>query len=577
MRIYTYNFKIICRNKLFLLSYIFTFGFLTVSLLAGLYSAIQTTEKIFIFDIAYDSFKRTTRLVSYYLPIVLFTALYVFNINKQNYVDELIFYIAPKRDGRAKRQVLITWNFFTYLLVLGINLFAYSISDFSTSIQFLMQIILYITVNYFILGILMITIAFAISLIKKIQYQILLAGFSLCVFGGYFKDFLFERMLNKELFYRLYAFVQIVTPGGKDWALQTYVGETVQLHQLGVILFWGTISSLVTAVVFRNKKGHLIGSLLIALFILVLPYEEMGQSFYGGLGSGYAWYHYYDKFGERNIEGQEQEPQFAVTNYEMDLWTVTCLKAEVTACVNENDLDKYEFTLYHPYKILHIKDQDGEKLRFTRDGDYVTVYPIRGKALNNIKFAYYGNGKGFYSQLEGINLVPGMFFYPMPGFHKVYEESTEGIREFVPNYLLNEAEFHVKVHSPLTVYSTLNQKERNVFTGKSDTIGIFAGLFMQKTVVDDVTFIHSQIEQYKFSGFESYADAVEYADLISEKDGLESLSFHNKTVIVLPDDAYGLPYVHDNYLLFGDMVTIYGLDYLADKCMEDVNEQLDKE
>lgn len=575
MREYKYNFKIICRNKIFLFSYSLIFGLFLSYLIYGFYSAFHTTDQIFIYDLAYNTFKQTTSLIPYCLPAILFTALYVFNLNRQNHMEELILCIAPYQDKKAKGQVLITWLFFVYSLFLGLNLYAFYKSDFRESKAFLVQIIFYLTVNYFVLGILMITIAFALSIVKKVSYQILLAGASICVFGGYFKNYFYERAADKELFYKLYAFVQVITPGGKDWALQPYVGETVQLHQIGIILFWGSVSGLIAAIALGSKRRYFTGTLILALLILLLPYEEIGQSYYAGNGSWYPMY-YYNNDGGHRTEEYETKPQFEVTDYHMDLWTLTCLKAEVTASVSESNLKEYEFTLYHPYQILHIKDQDGKKLTYLRNGDYLTVYPIEGKELSQIKFSYYGNGKGFYSQLEGINLVPGILFFPIPGFHTVYGSSTEGVYEFIPCYLERKAEFLVTVHSPLTVYSTLNQLEKNVFSGKADTVGLFAGLFMKKTIVDDVTFIHSQIEQFKFSGFDSYKDAIEYAELLNQKSIKKNLSFHKKLIIALPVVAYDIPLKHENYFLFREMVEMSGLDYLAETYVEDADEEMDQ-
>lgn len=519
-------------------------------------------------DIAYHMLQENALLVCYFIPIILFMSLYIFNSNKLEHMEEIVCSIDQSRELRAKRWALFIWNLAITGMILLINVAAYFQSHFKNDIEFLRQIIIYILANYLAVGMVMILAAESISLVPKVKYQILLAVFVTVLLGGYYKEHLYYQIADKELFYKLYAPFQIITPGGGEWAIQQHIGLPIQMHQIGVILFWGMLFGMIAAITLKRKKKCLTGILLLAVLMLLLPYEELGQSYYRGGGTWYPVYHYYDYNGngERIVEEKEEQPEFAVTDYEIKFTVFTCLSAKVTMHIREKDLKQYRFTLYHPYRIMEVRSQEGERLAFERDGDYLTVYPPEGKPLEQIKISYYGNGKELYSQMEGINLIPGTCFYPVPGFQKVYGEDEYGYGyAFYPSYLQEKAHFQVKVSTPHRVYSTLRENERNSFEGEGDTFGLFAGL-LEKTIVGDTMFIHPRLERLEMGGFSSYDDVVEYAGLIYETSEQEAFSLSGKTIIVIPNPtSIQCPMAHDNYLLFSDSVRTYDMDYLKEK------------
>ncbi len=517
-------------------------------------------------DVAYGMLQENVSMVHYFIPVILFMALYAFRINKFEHMEEIVCSIDKSRELRAERWALNIYNLAITGIILLINVTAFFQSHYKHDMELLCQMLLYVLANYLAVGMMMISAAEAVSLVPKVKYQVLLAVFITILFGGYYKEQLYYQIENKELFYKLYAPLQVITPGGGKWGIQQHLGLPIQIHQVGAILFWGMLFGMAAAIVLKRKKKCLTGFLLLSVFILMLPYEELAQSYYGGGGTWYPVYHYYDYNGneERIVEEKEKQPEFAVTDYEMEFHVFTCLYAEVTMHIRENDLEQYRFTLYHPYRIMDVCSQDGEKLTYERDGDYLTVYPLEGKRLEQIKITYYGNGKELYSQMEGINLMPGTCFYPMAGFQKIYGKSEYGYG-FYPSYLQEKAHFQVKVMTPRKVYSTLKENGKNSFEGEGDTFGLFAGL-LEKTVVGDTVFIHPRLEWMEQGGFFDYEDVVEYAALLYEKSGQEAFSLSGKTIIVLPGSvSVQCPIAHDSYLLFSDSLRIGEMDYLKEK------------
>ncbi|MBR1692916.1 MAG: hypothetical protein IJ711_09110 [Lachnospiraceae bacterium] len=568
------NFRLLVKNKIYLICFLSFAVFLTAILGKAFYDAAIVKNIFGAYDAAHDVFRKCAGLVCYYVIFMLFLSLYAFDLNRLQGTDEMVRSIDKKRELKGRRWALGIWNLFFTCLVLVIHAVAFSQSYFRHNMRFLFQIIVFIIFNYFAVGMVMITAAECISLISKIRYQILLAIPLSILFGGFFKERLYENIENEELFYKIYAWIQMITPAGGKWAMQKHIGQPVQLHQVGVILLWGAVFGLLISFTLHSRRRTWICMLFSAFLILALPYEEMGQSYYYGNGVGYPMYHYYEWIDNKNepkIEQIEQSGGFEVSDYDMEFTVFTCLGAKVTMTPNKSELPQYIFTLYHPYHIMGICDQDGKKLNYERDGDYLTVYAPQDKSVRQITVSYYGNGAELYSQMAGINLLPGTCFYPVPGFHQLYGPNAYGIFEFSMVYLEKAANFRVRVRAIDRVYSTLPETDKNRFEGSGDAFGLFAGM-LEKTVVGNTTFVYSSLEKTEQGGFSSWEDVTEYAALLYEKSGREELNLSGKTVVTLPTVSFYEPLAHGNYLLLHDFVQMGDLDYLRKMVEEEVVE-----
>lgn len=137
----------------------------------------------------------------------------------------------------------------------------------------------------------------------------------------------------------------------------------------------------------------------------------MTQTVYGSKDDGA----YYSSDMEREIDAQ-----YRASGYDMVLKFGRQLTAEVAMAVDSPNLEAYPMTLYHGYQIKSVTDDTGEPLRYTRDGDYLTVENNPSGSLREIRLAYAGYSSTFYSNSQAVYL-PGSFpYYPQPGFHTVF-------------------------------------------------------------------------------------------------------------------------------------------------------------
>lgn len=96
---------------------------------------------------------------------------------------------------------------------------------------------------------------------------------------------------------------------------------------------------------------------------------------------------------------------FEVERYDLKIDIDRQLEVEANIFVDKSDLDEYDFTLYHGYKIDKVTDKNGKELKFKQDGDYFTV-ENNDEGLSEICISYAGSAPRFFSNSQGTSL-PG--------------------------------------------------------------------------------------------------------------------------------------------------------------------------
>lgn len=165
-----------------------------------------------------------------------------------------------------------------------------------------------------------------------------------------------------------------------------------------------------------------------------------------------------------------QEAGFSIEAYEMDLTISKELHAEVTITIDNPDLARYDFTLYHGYILSSVRTEHGE-IPFTREGDYISIGSLNG--ADRVVFTYYGKSPKYYANAQAITL-PGYFaYYPKAGRLDIWDRDRYG---YVVNVSPNESHYTVKVRSNLKVFSNLAGSD-NAFAGRANALSLFAGMY----------------------------------------------------------------------------------------------------
>lgn len=182
----------------------------------------------------------------------------------------------------------------------------------------------------------------------------------------------------------------------------------------------------------------------------------------------------YNTFEEETLP--ECAADFSVGSYDIHLTIAKRLRAKVCMEINEQK-NTYQFTLYRNYILDSVTDENGEKMEYERDRDYITVQA--SGPVSEINMKYHGYSGTFVSNSNAV-LLPGFFaWYPQPGFRPVFKQTiadtyySYGYNKDISGF--SQSEFQVNISGyPKPVYSNL-EEENGIFEGSAKSVTLMGG------------------------------------------------------------------------------------------------------
>lgn len=428
-----------------------------------------------------------------------------------------------------------------------------SLTDF-TYISYILKLSL---MYFFVADTIAVLLGMVLSNIKNniIAYVLLI----LCTFMFSPLSFLLPNTISsvttKIYIHPIFYMFEIIP---QEYPSQNYDAYGIPLNSTNYMraLFWLTLLIGIVCYKYlkRNKtakKTVVSLSVSVALVSCVfanLPYSEYEYNKYDPLRGHTARVDYYEFNSPENRPIQYNESaDFKITSMDIDLKVGRQLNAITSVQIDNTSLASYKFTLFHGYKIKSIKDSSGNKLKFDRYSDYVTIYPAEGERITEeIIFEYSGFNEVYYSNSQGISLPAGFAYYPINGFHYVYviDEQWYNTISFEKPVLIN-----LTVDTKKTVYSNLERVEdgKNKFSGISDGVTIVSG-FYNETEVEGCRLVYIDYGIYN----ERMINET-LVNLINQ----DKNKYDDKVFIVCNAYGYNVGYEYSDHITFnseGDMM-----------------------
>ena len=354
--------------------------------------------------------------------------------------------------------------------------------------------------------------------------------------------FLYETIgWDLSFFFKLFDFY----PADLNFVPVYDFGISLLPHRWGILLFW--ILFLFCIIYFKTSSKTTAKKLFkiavpavlaaVCLITALSPASKILRASYNMTESVSADEIYYDKHPSDVIP---KNPGFKITEYNADLRAFLKLSATVTMTVDNTDLEEYAFTLYHGYKVKSAKDQNGNTLNFAQDGDFLTVYTQ--EKTKTITLKYSGFSTKFYSNVQGL-FLPGYFPYlPQSGFRTVYSYYEQDTARLLYD---EDAQFHIKIHTPGKVYSNLKETERNTFSGKGNPT-FLCGLYDEYITENGIRVIYQYMDKVMFNTIGNIESETERLF------GMPCLDENTRTIFIIPDTNLLSPYL--KYADLGDYI-----------------------
>lgn len=499
--------------------------------------------------------KNSIKLCLLSFVILCFTSYEFFYLYKRCYIDEALY---SHKNGKTR---ILTNTVTVLLFIPALEFFSAFVFNFviflssgMNDYSYLYHIFSVLFLYVFLGGI--IPILLGVFFAQKTKRIVSYALMALIIFlVSSTSDFIPGGLsqVTKINFWEAKYFLAYILPNDLEWYINHDYGMYAEIYRWNLIIFWISLLSFLFFKLCQIKKTAL-KAVLLSLTLLISTFNLVGY-FYGGShiekGAQLDSISMSDYLFYTENEQKNQDPDFEVTSYDMDLSIYRQLDAEVSMTLSDTGLEYYNFTLYHGYNILKITDIEGNALKYNREGDYVTVIGNGNLQLINIKYS--GYSPILYSNYQACSL-PGFFaYYPIPGFYKITGDYTT----YNPIEIKSETEFNIRVDSARQFYSNLDEvkNEKNCFVGVTSYPTLFSGFY--KSNSSDIYKIYAiTVKGWGLSEIdEEYIDEIQ--KYINELDNNSSNKLNLKEyTIIQTNEMLSSNCIYDGIFLGDDTVFI---------------------
>lgn len=499
--------------------------------------------------------KNSIKLCLLSFVILCFTSYEFFYLYKRCYIDEALY---SHKNGKTR---ILTSTVTVLLFIPALEFFSAFVFNFviflssgMNDYSYLYHIFSVLFLYVFLGGI--IPILLGVFFAQKTKRIVSYALMALIIFlVSSTSDFIPGGLsqVTKINFWEAKYFLAYILPNDLEWYMNHDYGMYAEIYRWNLIIFWISLLSFLFFKLCQIKKTAL-KAVLLSLTLLISTFNLVGY-FYGGShiekGAQLDSISMSDYLFYTENEQKNQDPDFEVTSYDMDLSIYRQLDAEVSMTLSDTGLEYYNFTLYHGYNVLKITDIEGNALKYNREGDYVTVIGNGNLQLINIKYS--GYSPILYSNYQACSL-PGFFaYYPIPGFYKITGDYTT----YNPIEIKSETEFNIRVDSARQFYSNLDEvkNEKNCFVGVTSYPTLFSGFY--KSNSSDIYKIYAiTVKGWGLSEIdEEYIDEIQ--KYINELDNNSSNKLNLKEyTIIRTNEMLSSNCIYDGIFLGDDTVFI---------------------
>lgn len=477
--------KVFCKNKFQL---VFSLAVVLLFATFNIYSLIMCsleTNLSFIYMLS-----NIFQVLPYLVIMIIFLSFEMNNAVKNYYESVYVTKNNIKSVYRNQLVLLLSYTFLLFFIALFSNV-VFCLINNDLSFNVIVHILKALILNFLLCLISSVFIGFLLSQvrIKYISY-ILIIIFALSETSltdqwssGIYNSFGFDCT-------KLLKFFNIV-PISVGWLPNIHTGFVISVDKISKFLIFIALAVLVfnfahsKRYFYVKKKTHILISAIILVASIVGTFSQFSTPNMDLSASGVA----VDKKYYDSIEQIEKDVNFEIEKYNIRLSAFAVLKAEANIYLKENEETKYEFTLYHGYDISRITDSSGNELSYERNCDYLTVY---GNELSFIKITYKGSCDKYYSNYSSVFLPGGFTFYPVPGFHIVYNTGNYG--GFNKICLDYDVEYAVNIDCAKPIYSNLDESEKNNFTGYANSLMLIGG-YIDEIKISDTTVYYPIFEK----------------------------------------------------------------------------------
>lgn len=305
-------------------------------------------------------------------------------------------------------------------------------------------------------------------------------------------------------------------------------------------------------IILNKQKSLRISVLLILLSFLVSSFSSVSKSnplIYHQRNLKELDY-YAETFQKKHITGLD----YVIEEYDINLTIEERLNASVILKFDDKIQGEKIFSLYHGFKIDSIKDNNGHRIEFAQDGDFIEVDVQM--ATRTLTMVYSGESSPFMDANSSFAYLPFYFAWiPLksayPSMRYVFNSNHR-----LPSQPSIATRYHLQFHSTKEIVTNLKNTGQGKYEGTSaDGLTLIYGELSQKRI-EGYDIIYPLTWENSINNVKSYTETLEKTlQTTKEIFGLDGLTRPKKLLFIPargPNDT--LPsetmwYVEGEYLI----------------------------
>lgn len=308
-------------------------------------------------------------------------------------------------------------------------------------------------------------------------------------------------------------------------------GESVLPYRFFIIGFWLFLFLSFICLTRTRYKKYAVASIILCLALFTAytyPASRMEQTMDIYLNGVPDQIYVLES---RDFIAKEEPADYKILEYDLNLSIKANLSVTADMKVSKS-LERYRMTLYRQYKVSEAVDQDGHKLEYTQNQDYLDVWNKGRYHITNIIVKYKGSSSSGYANYQGCYL-PGYYpYYPRAGYIDLYDKELGYIK---PYFVDKDTYFRVKVN-PGKYISNLPEKH-GIYQGRCDGFTLVSGFYKIKKFENGNKLVYPYLNEFvihdrKKSEKECWQETFDFVEESLQKDGIKnSIIFSDNKIL----------------------------------------------
>ncbi|KOF11963.1 hypothetical protein AC739_00135 [Planococcus glaciei] len=304
---------------------------------------------------------------------------------------------------------------------------------------------------------------------------------------------------NTTFFYQYFQYISYsdleslfyIGPLSSENAFNDLIGYNVTYAALLKIVFWILLFlGLVLIVLLRTTRTPKEKGILISLFLFFIGVNVFffPQLFTNGKAA-------FD-FASREVEVLYYKEntatllpaqlQYEVVGYEIELVISDIVKAETTMNFTDIETQTIGVALFHGFKVESITDQQGKKLSFTEQGDFILIQRVSEEPSDKLTFSYTMKETTLLPVSKDYLFLPNsVSWIPAKSAHPSFQVETilnEGVK-ISANQSDEAILYTLSVKGKHPIYTNLPPNEEGGYSGESaGGLTVLSGMLKEQRI-----------------------------------------------------------------------------------------------